>query len=183
MAKPHAQSGFTLLEIIIVLAILAISAAILAPSIRDWLPSYQINGAARELFSNMQKAKSEAVKLNTNIGISFETVVFPATGGSYTAFVDDGSGGGTAGNAVQDGTESFLFKVEMPTSCSLISASFRATKNTGYNSRGLVLGNRIGTAIIRNTRNRWQKMTLSNSGYPKLQVSTDTTDGTDGTWN
>lgn len=167
--------GFSLFEILIVLAILAIVGAIATPGIMNWLPNYRLKGAARELYSNMQRARSEAVKRNASVGIAFTTVVFPATGGGYTAFLDDGAGGGTANNATRDGDERSLFEVEMPQGCSLYEASFSNQSSTGYNSQGLPLSNRIGTAKLRNNKSVYYNMALSNSGYPKITKSSDGT--------
>ncbi|MCK9172504.1 MAG: GspH/FimT family protein [Desulfuromonas thiophila] len=128
----------------------------------------------------MQKAKSEAVLRNTSIGITFTPVAFPATGGGYTVFIDDGNGGGTAGNAVQDGGERLLFQVTMPSGCSLVSASFSGgVPRTGYNSRGLPLGNRIGNVQIRNANSNWFRVALSIAGYPTITRSST---GADGSW-
>ncbi len=162
------SKGFTLIEVLIVIAMIGILSAIAIPNYINWLPNYRLKGAARDLYSNMQKVKLEAVKRNTDVGIAFTTVVFPALGGSYQAFVDDGAGGGIASNAIQDGTETTLFQVAMPASCSLASASFSGNPRTGYNSRGLPLGNRIGTAILRNNQSAQYTMTLSNAGYAKI---------------
>ena len=167
--------GFTLLEVLVVLAILAAVSAVAVPGVMGWLPNYRLQGAARELYSNMQKAKSEAVKRNTSVGIAFTTAAFPTTGGSYTVFLDDGTGGGTASNATRDGGERILFRIEMPPNCTLYDASFGGEPVTGYSSRGLPLGNRTGSAKLRNNKSRWYQMSLSNSGYPKITKSTDGT--------
>ena len=165
--------GFTLIEIVIVAAIIGILSAIAIPAISNWLPNYRLKSAARDLYSNMQKIKLEAAKRNVAVGITFTTVTYPTTGGGYTAFIDDGSGtGATAGDASQDGTEATLFTVSVPSGCSLITASFSSSLQTGYNSRGLPLGNRTGHVVVRNNRSRWYRLDLSNSGYVKI------TDGT-----
>jgi type IV fimbrial biogenesis protein FimT len=170
MKRIQSTSGFTLLEVLIVVGIFAITAAIAVPGIMNWLPDYRLKGAARDLYSNMQKARSEAVKRNTNVGISFNTVVFPATGGGYTVFVDDGKGGGTAGDAVRHSDEDILFQVEMPPSCSLVETTFTSDA-TGYNSRGLTLRSRIGHVEIRNRNPNWYGIFLSISGYPDIRRS------------
>ena len=56
------QSGFTLLELIVVIAILGIMAAIVVPNYLSWVPKNRIKGAARDLYSNMQLARMAAIK-------------------------------------------------------------------------------------------------------------------------
>lgn len=168
-------TGFTLLETLIVLAIMVIAMTVAIPNIMLWLSNYRLKAAARELYSNMQKAKSEALKRNCSVGITFSTVTFPAQGGGYTIFLDNGDGAGTADNAVQDGGEVTLLPVAMPLGCTLYEASFGGTSRTGYNSRGFPLGNRTGSARLRNNNSVWYEMALSNSGYPKIRKSYDGT--------
>jgi type IV fimbrial biogenesis protein FimT len=172
--RKEAPNGFTLLEVTIALVILVISASIAAMGVISWLPNYRLKGAAREIYSNMQKARSEAVKRNICIGIEFTTVTFPETGGGYTAFFDNGIGS-DACNATHDGGEQVLFQIRMPTGCTLFQASFSGGSATGYNSRGLPLSNRTGSIEMRNASSRWYKMSLSNSGYPKITESSDGT--------
>lgn len=75
------QSGFTLIELIIVIALILFSSAIAIPGFISWIPNYRLRAASQDLLSNFQKAKIEAVKRNINAAI-----VFPGTG--YTVFID-----------------------------------------------------------------------------------------------
>ncbi|MBU1140796.1 MAG: GspH/FimT family pseudopilin [Proteobacteria bacterium] len=170
------NSGFTLVELMVIVVITGILSAIAIPAIIKWAPNFRLTGATRELYSSMQKARLESVKRNTNIGIVFTTVVFPATGGSYTLFVDDGAGTpANAGNATADAGETILSTTTMPANCSLISAVFGATNDvrTGYTAKGLPLGNRIGTVQLQNTQSRWKQIILSSSGNIRIQTSGD----------
>lgn len=167
-------NGFTLMEIIVVLGILGIIAAITIPAVHNWLPNYRLKGAARELFSQMQKARSEAVKRNTCVIVEFEKAVGVNRGG-YKIFIDDGEGGGTACDGNHHNDERILFEMEMPSGCSLYEASFGGGLIAGYNSRGLPFDNKTGSTKIKNNKSRFYEMSMSNSGYPKMKKSSDGT--------
>jgi prepilin-type N-terminal cleavage/methylation domain-containing protein len=65
------QSGFTLLELMVVIAVIGISAAILTPNLLSWLPKHRLKGAARDLYSNMQLAKMAAINNSNTCEIAY----------------------------------------------------------------------------------------------------------------
>ena len=67
------NKGFTLIEVIIVVVLIGVLTAIAIPSYLNWLPNYRLKGAARNLYSNMQKAKVLAVKMNRSTAVIFDT--------------------------------------------------------------------------------------------------------------
>ncbi len=69
--------GFTLNELLVVMAMLAILALIAIPGFSAWFPEYRLKQAARELYSNFQRAKMGAVKANESWGIWFDTGTSP----------------------------------------------------------------------------------------------------------
>lgn len=79
------RKGFTLLEVIAVIAVLAILASIAVPGFSAWLPNARLKSAARDLYSNMQLTKIEAVKSNTDYTLEFDS-------GAGTYKMVDGSG-------------------------------------------------------------------------------------------
>jgi prepilin-type N-terminal cleavage/methylation domain-containing protein len=64
--------GFTLIELLVAIAILAVLALIAIPAFSVWMPEYRLKQAARELYSNLQRAKMGAVRANEFWGVSFE---------------------------------------------------------------------------------------------------------------
>ena len=65
------NKGFTIIEIMTVIGILAILTAIAMPGFIDWRSNAQLGRAARNVYSTFQKAKSESVRRNANCGIKF----------------------------------------------------------------------------------------------------------------
>lgn len=73
------ESGFTLLELIVVFAIFSILAGIAVPTFTRWLPNYRLRSAATDLFSNLQLAKIQAIRANKRRTVTFN----PAGTGTY----------------------------------------------------------------------------------------------------
>jgi type IV fimbrial biogenesis protein FimT len=71
------QKGITLVEMLIVIAILAILSAIAVPSFNDFIKTQRMRAMATDLQLSLVRARSEAIKRNTNVTIS------PNTAGSW----------------------------------------------------------------------------------------------------
>lgn len=65
--SPRLNAGWSLIEMIIGLSIVAILIAVSAPNISAWVNNTQIRTAAESLQNGLQLARAEAVRRNTNV--------------------------------------------------------------------------------------------------------------------
>lgn len=162
----RAQSGFTLMEVIIVIALIATVSVITIPNIVGMMPDYRLKSAAHDLFSNFQKAKLEAVKRNINTAIRF-------TASGYTVFVD------SAQDFKYDGGEDVVAAVKWSdyTDVSVNLANFSFDTGSGQSciafrpdgiptdAGGGVAG---GTAQLDNTKGKSTRVIISQAGNIRI---------------
>ena len=65
------KAGFTLIELMIVIAIIGIVSAIAAPNFRTYMAERRLSGAARMVMSDLMAARQKAVTQNVNITVTF----------------------------------------------------------------------------------------------------------------
>lgn len=71
MHKQEQARGFTLVELLVVIALVAIILALAAPSFTGTLARKRLEGVASELATDLQYARSEAVQRNRAVGVVF----------------------------------------------------------------------------------------------------------------
>ena len=75
----RAQAGFTLIEVLIVVALIAVLAGVSAPVVAGAMARYNLNSAAQQVTSTVRSARFQAVGKNLDLRVRFN---FPA-GGQY----------------------------------------------------------------------------------------------------
>src|SRR5262245_61741994 len=80
--------GFSLGEILVVTAIFGILAAVAVPQFLALQPSLRLNGAARQVFSELMSARMKAVNENTTYTVTFPNNHTMQITGSATRTVD-----------------------------------------------------------------------------------------------
>ena len=90
--------GFSLLELLLVVASLGTAAAVAVPVTTSALDSYRAAGAARYIAARFQLARMQAVVQSANVALRFTRTT---SGVSYAVYVD-GNGDGVRARDIQD---------------------------------------------------------------------------------
>ena len=141
------QEGFTLTEILVVVAIFSILAAIAVPNWSTLLPTYALNSAARQVQSELHNAKSRAAAQNASYQLSFLT-----TSSSYTI----------EKNGVSTGENKPL-----PEGITIASATV-----LGFTSRGISSDSTEKTVKLCNNKGAGKNIVLSPTGRIRIDNAT-----------
>ncbi len=142
------KSGFTLMELMVAIAIIAIMSGIAIPNIIGWLPGYRLRSATRDIVSCLQNAKLRAVKENERVVVSFDE-----DNESYQSFIDINS------NGSYDATETIVGQKTVPEGIDIKSSAIFI-----YSSRGLLAGGIAGTITMENTKSQSTEININLAG-------------------
>lgn len=70
--KYRNRQGFTMIEMMIVIVVIGIMAAMAAPSFLNWIPKMKLKNDAREKVNYLRQARSRAIAENSQYGVFFD---------------------------------------------------------------------------------------------------------------
>jgi type II secretion system protein H len=71
MGKDGKQTGFSLIEMMVIIAIVSIMAGIAIPNLLSYVPNWRLKNAATDLYSNLQLARTTAIKEGSICRVTF----------------------------------------------------------------------------------------------------------------
>ena len=145
------KGGFSLFELLIVIAVIAVVSAIVTPNIISWRSSAKLRGAAGNLKGDLEMSKARAVRERTPV-----TVTFTATNYQVT-FTD------------KDGNPRTLRNRKLPAGVrvDLDSTGFGLMGDkTQFNGRGLPVA---GSAWLVNTKGDQKRIIVSTLGRIRIE--------------
>ena len=74
MCRFKSMRGFTLLELMMVMAITAILLVIAMPNLSKWKEEHEINGQAQKVYFDMKLARATSIQNNNNVLVTFDIV-------------------------------------------------------------------------------------------------------------
>lgn len=128
------RHAFTLIELMIVLLIVAIMAAVAAPKYAESLSSFRLQGVAQRIAADIRQARRYAQQNS-----STQTINFDVATNSYTL---------TGINDVDRRSRTYQFSLASPEyECELVSANFNSTAILSFDIYGRPVN--AGTIVVR----------------------------------
>lgn len=151
------NKGFTLVELMIVMAIFAVIATIITPSFLTWRDRSKVKGDAVNLRATFEMAKLRAIKHNTNV-----VVLFPNTT-SYQAFIDTNNSG------ARDAGETIIADRSLKAGVTITNNTFIGS-DMAFNPRGAANGpNSTGTITMTSPGGQQYSVVVSSFGRVRME--------------
>ncbi|MFA5242202.1 MAG: GspH/FimT family pseudopilin [Sulfuricella sp.] len=125
--KKTSTGGFTLIEMMITIAIAGVLLAIAVPSFRDLIINNSISTQANDFISGLALARSEAIKRGTSVRVTAAGADF---GSGWTIWVDANA------NAAIDAGEALREHEALKTGFALVGSGFTNNAEIQYRSTG-----------------------------------------------
>ena len=171
--------GFTTIELLVTVGIMATVAAISVPIFKNFNPSYNSKQAARNIVSQMQLARVHAIRNRVTTVVAFypQSFVPVDQANSFLIYEDNNN------DWIQDPADTIvLARTPMPAKVSLLSATFTSngsgeptqTTSCGFDSHGIAARNGAvyvtGDLVLENENNQTRTITFNASGKTKISL-------------
>ena len=143
----HKNSGFTLTERMVAIAVLALLASLAMPNFLTWLSNYRLRSGAEEIQSTLQLTRMTAIKENTSA-----TVLFDIANETYQASVGD----------------QIFRRGRMPAGINIFTATFGRGAFVQFNSQGYTINNTDGSANLINSIGKAKTITVYTTGNSRI---------------
>jgi len=154
------NSGFTIVEVMIVVAIMAIVASIAVPNMLGSRSDAKLRGAVANLKGDLNTAKMMAVRENALVVVNF-------FGNGYQVFVDNGAGA-NSGDCTLNADERSLVNRSLPAGVTIdLATSTFADNRTRYNRRGLPQN--LGIVVVEDLTGAQRQLELNRLGRIEIQ--------------
>ncbi|UCF95506.1 MAG: GspH/FimT family pseudopilin [Desulfobacterales bacterium] len=155
------DAGFSILELVVTIAIFATLSAIALPNVISWRGNTTLRGAVNNLKGDLEYAKLSAVKENAWVVINLHE-------NHYEIFVDDGAGGGAV-DWIRSPGETLLRNRRLWSGVTIdLGATTLLNNRTRFNGRGLPDDSNLGSIVMAGTGGN-RSITLNRIGRIRIQ--------------